>query len=79
MFSRGKVCFKRSVETTHHGFIGWTTAFISPIMDAQSRSPTVMHALLYWLGSALSAPGGFVQPVEVALNISVLGIIEPSH
>ncbi|OJA18714.1 hypothetical protein AZE42_01261 [Rhizopogon vesiculosus] len=45
---------------------GWTTAFVSPVMDAQSRSPTVMHALLYWLGSALHAPGGFVQPVEVA-------------
>ncbi|KAG1750016.1 uncharacterized protein EDB91DRAFT_1110942 [Suillus paluster] len=45
---------------------GWTTAFVSPVMDAQSRSPTVMHALLYWLGSALRAPGGFVQPVEVA-------------
>lgn len=45
---------------------GWTTAFVSPVIDAQSRSPTVMHALLYWLGSALRAPGGFVQPVEVA-------------
>ncbi|KAG0708886.1 hypothetical protein DFH29DRAFT_346643 [Suillus ampliporus] len=45
---------------------GWTTAFVSPVMDAQSRSPTVMHALLYWLGSALRAPGSFVQPVEVA-------------
>ncbi|KAG2154873.1 hypothetical protein DEU56DRAFT_386221 [Suillus clintonianus] len=45
---------------------GWTTVFVSPVIDAQSRSPTVMHALLYWLGSALGAPGGFVQPVEVA-------------
>lgn len=44
---------------------GWTTAFVSPVIDAQSRSPTVMHALLYWLCSALRAPGGFVQPVEV--------------
>ncbi|KAG1757544.1 hypothetical protein EDB19DRAFT_2033667 [Suillus lakei] len=45
---------------------GWTTAYVSPVIDAQSRSPTVMHALLYWLSSALRAPGGFVQPVEVA-------------
>lgn len=65
MFSRGKVCIKWSVKTTHYGLIGWTTAFVSPVMDAQSRSPTVMHALLYWLGSALRVPGGFIQPVEV--------------
>jgi len=64
---------------------GWTTAFISPVIDAQSRSPTVMHALLYWLGSALRAPGGFVQPVEVAEPVhnifsddeSELSIAEP--
>ena len=52
----------------YHGLIGWTTAFVSPVMDAQSRSPTVMHALLYWLGSALRAPGSFVQPVEVCIE-----------
>jgi len=68
MFSSGKVSFGQSVETIHHGLIGWTTAFISPVMDAQSRSPTVMHALLFWLGSALGAPDGFIQPVEVGIE-----------
>lgn len=58
---------------------GWTTAFVSPVIDAQSRSPTVMHALLYWLGSALRAPGGFVQPVEVGVQTSSFGMAKPNQ
>lgn len=69
MFSRGKIFPQaRSGKEKFHNFTGWTTAFVSPVIDAQSRSPTVMHALLYWLGSALRAPGGFVQPVEVGVE-----------
>ncbi|KAF8445967.1 hypothetical protein L210DRAFT_3474243 [Boletus edulis BED1] len=41
---------------------GWTNAYISPPFDARSRQPTVMHAILYWLASALDIDDGYSPP-----------------
>lgn len=41
---------------------GFTNAFVSPPMGAQSRDPTVIHAAIYWLASALAVEDGYVPP-----------------
>ncbi|KAF9241359.1 hypothetical protein BU15DRAFT_73485 [Melanogaster broomeanus] len=41
---------------------GWTRAYISPPFDARARQPTVMHAILYWLSSALDVNDGYSPP-----------------
>ncbi|KAI6031808.1 hypothetical protein BKA83DRAFT_4205609 [Pisolithus microcarpus] len=41
---------------------GFTNAFVSPPMGAQSRDPTVIHAAIYWLASALAVEYGYVPP-----------------
>ncbi|KAL4069596.1 hypothetical protein V8B97DRAFT_1968151 [Scleroderma yunnanense] len=41
---------------------GFTNAFVSPPIDARSRDPTVMHAILYWLVSALAVEDGYAAP-----------------
>ncbi|KAG9314384.1 hypothetical protein JVU11DRAFT_5181 [Chiua virens] len=42
---------------------GWTNAYISPPFDARARQPTVMHAILYWLASALDVDDGYSPPI----------------
>lgn len=41
---------------------GYTNAFVSPPVDAQSRNPTVLQAILYWLASALAVEDGYAAP-----------------
>lgn len=41
---------------------GFTNAFVSPPMAAQSCDPTVIHAAIYWLASALAVKDGYVPP-----------------
>ncbi|KAI6047617.1 hypothetical protein EDC04DRAFT_2886452 [Pisolithus marmoratus] len=41
---------------------GFTNAFVSPPIGAQSRDPTVIHATIYWLASALAVEDGYVPP-----------------
>lgn len=41
---------------------GFTHAFVSPPMGAQSRDPTVIQAAIYWLASALAVEYGYVPP-----------------
>lgn len=35
-------------------------------MDARSRDPTVLHAILYWLASALAVEDGYAAPHVLA-------------
>ncbi|KAH7883610.1 hypothetical protein F5I97DRAFT_1548033 [Phlebopus sp. FC_14] len=50
---------------------GRTNAFVSPPLDAGSREPTVLQAMLYWLASALGLGDGF-QPPEVSESVNFM-------
>ncbi|KAH0830544.1 hypothetical protein J3R83DRAFT_1998, partial [Lanmaoa asiatica] len=41
---------------------GWTASFVSPVYVFDSRMPTILGVLVFWLISAMGYPGGFVVP-----------------
>ncbi|KAF8559553.1 hypothetical protein OG21DRAFT_1452712 [Imleria badia] len=41
---------------------GWTASFVSPLYASDSRMPTILEVLVFWLISAMGYPGGFVVP-----------------
>ncbi|KAI4527845.1 hypothetical protein K523DRAFT_320698 [Schizophyllum commune Tattone D] len=45
-----------------HFSSGWTTAFVSPVFNYDSETPTVMECLTFWLASASQAPSSRAIP-----------------
>lgn len=42
--------------------IGWTRGLTTHVIKYDSISPTILEALIYWLGSALGLPKGYIIP-----------------
>ncbi|KAL1743952.1 hypothetical protein HDZ31DRAFT_83060 [Schizophyllum fasciatum] len=45
-----------------HFSSGWTTASISPVLNYDNETPTIMECLTFWLASASQAPGSIAIP-----------------
>ncbi|CCL99143.1 uncharacterized protein FIBRA_01158 [Fibroporia radiculosa] len=86
-------CFRRKspwfVITTYWGWVfgafsrGWTVGFVSEVIPANFKAPTVLESLVFWLGSAMNKPGGWripevPEPVD-NINMEVRILIPESH
>ena len=61
-FSSGACCSLLFALPSLIVFSGWTTAFVSPVFNYDSETPTVMECLTFWLASASQAPGSKAIP-----------------
>ncbi|KAJ2937047.1 hypothetical protein H1R20_g33, partial [Candolleomyces eurysporus] len=78
---REKIHFFVLTSYTHwvFGFFskGYTQAWVTSILDFDSKTPTIIEALTYWVASAMGRPGGILPP-KVGFEIDPNSFQRPS-